>query len=169
MSHEISVLDANPEWDEPGFTVVHPARQPSPRLHDYDPGWDYEMLGVGRALPLAVLSLMASVDRAAQRLGLGSVRVFFTSLEDEEHVARYINGTHVEPMIAIDPKPFEKLSRGRVVPELSLTLLHELGHAFLDALGAQTFDEEEEEVVEEFAQTGNKGVLDSFVLRVGRG
>ena len=102
---------------------------------------------------------------AAKTLGLqGTVRIFFTDLSDQDHVGRYMNGTSSSPIIALGLEPFWFGGRRGLdpEPELRLTLLHELGHAFLDSRVASTHDQAEEDVVEHFAQTGDYEALERY-------
>ena len=80
----------------------------------------------------------------AKKLGMGSISLtFIEGTSVENHLARYINGTSRSPVIVLTDKVEDE-------SEAVLTLFHELGHAYVDAAGAEI--ENEEEVVEEFAQ-----------------
>lgn len=130
--------------------------------HEYDPSWDYQE----DEAPLpAVVEL---VDRALQlheqegvfrELQLLPAHVFYvTGLEGEGHVARYASGTSSDPFIVLDSRHLDDVAREygvRLWDAVESTLLHEYGHAYMEATGRrEDLDpDDEERIVEKFAKT----------------
>lgn len=154
----------DPDLEDEGFLGVVPAA-PVRRGHDYDPGWDYEVALPPDSLALLTKEAVRATAGIARRLGLGPLHIFFADLSAESHVARYVNGTHSAPFIALDPRPFERVPPVYRPQEIRLSLLHEMGHAFLDSQGASTHDAAEEAAVEHFAQTGDHTALRRYARK----
>lgn len=128
--------------------------------HDYDPSWDYEM----DEKPLEEVTRL--VDRFLKDhqqifsvLRLPTPKVFFvTGLGEKGHLAKYINGTSSEPFIVLDAEELDAQADEygvRLEDAVESTLLHEYGHAYLDATGRHEDmkPEKEERIAEKFAKT----------------
>jgi len=128
--------------------------------HEYDPEWDYEL---DENPNKAVQRL---VDKYLKRHGFifdalhfdEPPRVHFVTDLGGSHVARYINGTRNMPVIVIDiPALLDAAKEYGVEMEDAVepTLLHEYGHAYMDATGyhEEMSEDEEEDRVEAFAHT----------------
>jgi hypothetical protein len=124
---------------------AEPAGHPNPQ---YDPFADgYE---VYTQAPPELLLLHAELSPWAARMGIRKWALYAGmdfGPERQHEVALYINGTANHPVVLVDPEYPEE--------ELRLSVLHELGHAYID--GALTDEErddldDEEELVEGFAR-----------------
>lgn len=119
--------------------------------HDYDPNWDYEV----RKRPIAAVK--AQVARARSLVAmfselLGLVPPTYHYVADTgDHLARYVNGTSVAPVIVLNDKALAASARAHGVPlrvAVESTLLHEMGHAYVDSVGMAWEWDDEEEIVE---------------------
>jgi hypothetical protein len=130
--------------------------------HEYSPEWDYEI----DEEPLDdVVKLVDQVLKLHEQEGvflgleLRPAHVFYvTGLEEERHLAKYISGTSEDPFIVLDLRYLEATAFEygvRLLDEVESTLLHEYGHAYMEATGRH--DEmsaaREERIVEKFAKT----------------
>lgn len=141
---------ADPEWGEPGYvTYGTPGEWPEWVLGDFEPAEPDEMLLD------ALVEATPEFVRVANQLRVGEPRFFFADLSQLSHVARYINGTPSAPLVALDPSAYRDLWGSGLLVAVRHTILHELGHAYLDSAGTSTHDEAEEETVERFARTGD--------------
>jgi len=155
--------------DDRGFLFTRAVETARPSGHDYDPSWDYEpdsFVLPGDVGVDAVEGVLPEVQRVAGDLGLGAVRVYYAQVERGQ-AARYVDGTSAEPILLLFCEAYR--NEWNPVREIRLSLLHELGHAYLDSNMARTYDDEEEEGVERFAQTLDRTVLDEFIDRMGEG
>ena len=122
------------------------------RNPDYDPNWDYEL----RPRPLA--------DVAKAVAGARSIANLYASLLDMQpptihyvadtgdHVARYINGTSSSPVVVVNDKALAKWAKKYRVAlrdAAESTLIHEMGHAYVDSMGLSGELADEERIVEE--------------------
>lgn len=122
------------------------------RNPDYDPNWDYEV----RPRPLA--------DVAKAVAGARSIANIYASLLDMQpptihyvadtgdHVARYINGTSSSPVVVVNDKALAKWAkkyRVALSDAAESTLIHEMGHAYVDSMGLSGELADEERIVEE--------------------
>jgi hypothetical protein len=157
------------DWDEMGpgpesFRVVHRSDVPVlSEAHDYHPGWDYEPVGViHESVENDLTRLMPQLQSVADSLGLpGTIRVCLGVDIPDSHVARFVDGTESDPIIVLDVGLFLGLNEADRLRELRISLLHEIGHAYLRSLGIDYLGPEEEEVVELFARTADLSVLQS--------
>jgi hypothetical protein len=108
------------------------------RNHDYDPGWDYEVVEVS-AENLNVLAAKAAAERAFAETGVAFELHFVTGIDD---MGRYIDGTASYPVIILSMDTFNKM----LDPEQAIydTIRHELQHARQDADGG-AYDEDDAE------------------------
>lgn len=128
---------------------------PPEKGHDYDPAWDYNVQEPDRYVAPSAAAFVRSklFMRALREMGLGPVQVFYAPLR--RCLGKYVNGTSSAPVIGLDPEQCGTASY-RYDVDLDVvvesTLLHELGHAFVDAMGfAGLQPRKEERVVEAFA------------------
>lgn len=120
--------------------------------HDYRPEWDFDL----RSKPLAsvkqaVLRTTGTIQDIADLLGLGPVSFHYADLSDQNHLARYINGTSDAPVIIVDDKGIDRAAKAGRVPlpvAVETTLVHEMGHAYVDSVGLSGEIDDEESVVE---------------------
>jgi hypothetical protein len=112
---------------------------------EYHPAWDYPPNENPSLMSMeAYEEAFVKAQDLAKKLGMGSISLtFIEGTSVENHLARYINGTSRSPVIVLTDKVEDEF-------EATLTLFHELGHAYVDGSGEGL--ENEEEVVEEFAQ-----------------
>jgi hypothetical protein len=153
------VADFSIEEDEFGATWVLPRGWKAD--HDYDPGWDYapaEEIDPGELD--ALLAVLEETRARFEDLDFSPPAVWLGDTEDD-HVARYIDGTEGAPIIVLDWTKFSPLSFSEQVDELRVTLLHEAGHAYFRAAGID-YAEDEESVVEEYARTEDVSVLEEY-------
>lgn len=128
--------------------------------HNYDPSWDYEMddqpLDEVKRLVDRFVDAHAPIFRA---LKMPTPHVFYvTGLDESEHLAKFVGGTSSDPFIVVDSRYLdEQAGKFNVHLEdaVESTLLHEYGHAYLEATGEhEEMDEpKEERLVEKFAKT----------------
>jgi hypothetical protein len=82
-------------------------------------------------------------------------------LSDDDHLARFVDGTESgSPVLLIDPEPTRQFFNPTQFVWDSLA--HELGHTYMRTRGIE-YELEEEEVVEAFAITGDRSILDEYV------
>jgi len=124
---------------------------------EYHPAWDYEPNENPSLLSMEVYEgAFPKAQGLATKLGFGPIALYFIAGEAvEDHLARYINGTHESPVIVLSDVVEEE-------DEALLTLFHELGHAYIDSAGIEMEEEEEEEAVEEFAHAVYMGDKDAL-------
>lgn len=123
--------------------------------HDYDPAWDYEVdESPDESAVRLVDALLARHANTIEHLGLEEPKIYYIKKLDD-HLARYVAGTSSMPVIVVDIKKIrQSAKRHRVDTETAFesTLLHELGHAYVDSIGeGDGAHEDEEEIVEDFA------------------
>jgi len=128
--------------------------------HDYDPSWDYELddepLDEVKRLVDRFVGEHEPIFRA---LKMPTPHVFYvTALDEGEHLAKFVSGTSSDPFIVLDSRYLdEQADRFNVAlgDAVESTLLHEYGHAYLEATGEhEEMDERKEErLVEKFAKT----------------
>ena len=117
---------------------------------EYDPVFDdHEPASVDEDdnTVLFIREVHNDLSDAAKRLGLGAPVIYFVDLSEYSELARYINGTNQNPNMLFDP--FANPDYG----EVWLSLLHELAHAYVESWGLDGQEPDEEEVVEDFAQS----------------
>ena len=119
--------------------------------HDYDPEWDYEVrkrpLPAVKAQVEAAKSLVAAFS---ELLGLAPPTYHYVA-DTGDHLARYVNGTATAPVVVVNDKALAASSRAHGVPlrvAVESTLLHEVGHAYVDSVGMAWEWDDEEEIVE---------------------
>jgi hypothetical protein len=141
---------------------------------------DYEVAMRPRPqLVQLVSSLIENHDSVLGHLNLKTPEVYFVRNLPEDHVARYIDGTAPKLVLVLDAARIARTAKKygvNLVTAFEITLLHEYGHAWLDAKFAsdRPADEEEEEVVELFAQAywrtadveGSSRVLEQYAERL---
>ena len=128
-----------------GFVEIDDYHTMGQSSAEYHPAWDYAPNEDPSLLSMeAYEEAFPPAQDLAKKLGMGSISLTFIEGDGvDNHVARYINGTSQSPVIVLADKVEDQ-------SEAIFTLFHELGHAYVDAAGAEI--ENEEEVVEEFAQ-----------------
>jgi hypothetical protein len=119
--------------------------------HDYDPEWDYEVrkrpLPAVKAQVEAAKSLVAAFS---ELLGLAPPTYHYVA-DTGDHLARYVNGTATAPVVVVNDKALAASSRAHGVPlrvAVESTLLHEVGHVYIDSVGMAWEWDDEEEIVE---------------------
>ena len=137
------------EWrkflkESEGFVEIEDYHTMGQSSGEYHPSWDYAPNEDPNLMSMeAYESAFVPAQKLATEMGMGSIMLVFIEGDGvENHVARYINGTSSSPIFVLADKAEDE-------SEAVLTLFHELGHAYVDAAGAEI--ENEEEVVEEFA------------------
>lgn len=130
--------------------------------HEYDPSWNYQE--DEEPLP-DVVRLVDEALKAHEQEGvfrgleLLPVHVFYvTGLEEEGHLAKYASGTSSDPFIMLDTRYLEAVADEygvRLWDAVESTLLHEYGHAYMEATGRhdEVSEAREERIVEKFAKT----------------
>ena len=138
------------EWrkflkESEGFAEIDDYHTMGQSSGEYHPAWDYAPNEDPNLMSMEAYEMAFSpAQDLAKKLGMGSISLTFIEGDSvENHMARYINGTSQSPVIVLADKVEDE-------SEAILTLFHELGHAYVDAAGAELGNEEE--VVEEFAQ-----------------
>lgn len=138
------------EWrkflkESEGFVEIDDYHTMGQSSSEYHPAWDYAPNEDPNLMSMeAYEAAFSPAQDLAKKLGMGSISLTFIEGEaTENHVAHYINGTSRSPVIVLADKVEDQ-------SEATLTLFHELGHAYVDGAGIEL--ENEEEVVEEFAQ-----------------
>ena len=120
--------------------------------HDYKPEWDFTL----RSKPLVsvkqeVLRITGTIQDIADLLGLGPVSFHYADLSEQDHLARYVNGTNDAPVVILDDRGIERAAKAGRVPlsvAVETTLVHEMGHAYVDSVGLSGEMDDEENVVE---------------------
>ena len=128
-----------------GFVEIDDYHTMGQSSSEYHPAWDYAPNEDPNLMSMeAYEAAFSPAQDLAKKLGMGSISLTFIEGEaTENHVAHYINGTSRSPVIVLADKVEDQ-------SEATLTLFHELGHAYVESAGVEL--ENEEEVVEEFAQ-----------------
>lgn len=143
---------------EDGWTLVRPPHAVA-SLHGWEPGDDgyVPQSRPSAAIIKATATALREVEDLAVELGLPYRAIticFAVDLPDE--IGKYINGTgSTGPAILLDGPKLMRASRELHVPlydAVFSTLVHELGHAAIDAAGIELPYEEEEPIVEAFTQ-----------------
>lgn len=114
-------------------------------MDDYAPYTDARVVTLMKA---DIEQAWKTVATAAAALGMNEPLIFLVDLEGSHNVATYMDGSH--NVLLLDPGAHQ-----RAYPnEIKLSLLHELGHAYLEEWGrsGDEADERDEELVEAFAQ-----------------
>lgn len=129
--------------------------------HDYDPGWDYDVLPIPTEADLPLANAMAGIRMdVLPHLGIPDFTVFFADLDDD--LGRYVSGTSSHPVVGIDHVNLTAACREHGLDygrQLAATLAHEIAHAYQETLGMENLDEDS---AEEFAR---RWVLDDTVDR----
>lgn len=124
--------------------------------HDYQIEWDYQKDNKPpKAVVLLSHPVLKELRRAARPLRLKSLRLFFVQQLDSDHLARYVNGTSSAPVFVLDARALVQAAKRYDVDletALRSTLFHELGHAYLDSVGIEMEEEQEEALVERYAR-----------------
>lgn len=158
MEYEAVEIGGDPEFDESGFIVVKP-RSASTYVFE-EVMWDYEPAESDPLLEETLLSIMPSFAKYARRFDLKAPIIALADLSGNSHIAQLVEGTESRsPVFLIDPIPTQRFRDPTEF--VHHTLAHELGHAYLRTLGIE-YEEEEEDVVEEFALTGKRFLLDEY-------
>jgi hypothetical protein len=119
--------------------------------HDYDPNWDYEVRM--RPLPAVKAQVEAAKSLVAMfsaLLGLAPPTYHYVA-DTGDHLARYVNGTATAPVVVVNDKMIAATAKRYGVPmrtAVESTLLHEMGHAYVDSVGMAWEWDDEEEIVE---------------------
>jgi hypothetical protein len=128
--------------------------------HDYDPSADYDVVEPPKWASM-VNTVLANSKDLLEMLALKEPDVYYADFEDDSHLAKYVDGTHSKPVIVLSSQLEKEAKRQRVrlFDAIEGTLYHELGHAFVDSSGMreELSEEDEEEMVEEFARTCGRG------------
>lgn len=129
--------------------------------HDYRPDWDYEIdESVSEPDLKALHEILHEIEECVlPALDINGVMIFVMKSDDlESPVGLYVNGTASFPCIGIDLSHIRRCngSEGEFRVQLCMTLVHELGHAFVATNGCEEKDQEdlsdEEVIVEDFAE-----------------
>ena len=124
--------------------------------HNYKPEWDFDLrTKPSAAVARAVAHIAPSVQDISELLGLGPVSFHYADLSEQEHLARYVNGTSDAPVVIIDDKLLEATAKAQRVPlrvAVATTLVHEMGHAYVDSVGLSGELDDEEDIVESAAR-----------------
>lgn len=128
--------------------------------HDYDPSWDYDLdenpLDEVKRLVDRFLREHKEVFKA---LKMQTPHVFYvTGLDEGKHLAKYVSGTAADPFIVLDTRYLDDQAdtfNVHLEDAVESTLLHEYGHAYLEATGEheEMGERQEERLVEKFAKT----------------
>lgn len=124
---------------------------PLPTEHDYSPDQDFTLRQRPDPKVVALVYEFLQESRFGEALGLPEATYYFGSLQTSDHLARYANGTSTNPVITLDDQQLRKQARRNKIPMRAAvwpTLLHELGHAYVDSVGLSGEIEDEEEIVE---------------------
>jgi len=129
---------------------------PLRRNHDYDPEWDFELRKKPAAsVAEAVAAFRDPLTDLSSLLGLGSVSIHYADLSESGHLARYVNGTSEAPVLVMDDKGIvraAKKARLSIPAVVETTLVHEMGHAYVDSVGLSGELDDEEDIVESAAR-----------------
>lgn len=128
--------------------------------HDYDPSWDYELddepLDEVKRL---VDRFVEAHDPIFRALKMTVPHVFYvTGLDEGKHLAKFVSGTASDPFIVLDSRYLDEQAdkfNAALEDAVESTLLHEYGHAYLEATGEhdEMSEHQEERLVEKFAKT----------------
>jgi hypothetical protein len=118
---------------------------------EYDPNWDYEV----RKRPLPAVKAQVEAARSlvamfSELLGLEPPEIHYVA-DTGDHLARYVNGTATSPVVVVNDKMISATAKRYGVPmhtAVESTLLHEMGHAYVDSVGMSGEWDDEEEIVE---------------------
>lgn len=114
---------------------------------DYNPEWDYDIhKNPNSKIVKLVDSIVKDLKKLTNFLKLGNIRVAYIKDNNEDAIARYINGTYLNPYIVLNIDVLSKLS-SNIGRDLEMTIVHELIHAYLESKGLDT-TEHDEDVVE---------------------
>lgn len=132
---------------------------------DYDPEWDYQI--DKRPSAEVVAAVRAALQHYAAvfaELELDTPQVYYVKGLGP-HLARYVSGTRNSPVIVLDAKGVIRTAKKYGVDlkdGVESTILHEVGHAYLDSVEVEV--EDEEDLVEHFAETAWRGFYDEAVV-----
>lgn len=138
-------------------------------MHDYDPNWDYlvcELNDVDSLDDATRAGVQRIIDDVSEKLlpqmGFEKMQVFFVepggfgvNENSTSPVAIYCNGTSSEPVIGLDLYAILDICKEMDEPifrHVEVSIVHELGHAYQEAMGAEDHDDFEEDDAEEFAR-----------------
>jgi len=79
------------------------------------------------------------------------VSIHYADLSESDHLARYVNGTSEAPVLVVDDKGIvraAKKARLSIPAVVETTLVHEMGHAYVDSVGLSGELDDEETLVE---------------------
>ena len=111
----------------------------------------------------ALIEVLPAFVGLVQSFGLKAPVIVLANLRDKGHVARFVDGTESDsPVFLLDPEPTLNLTGYQLQEFVVQSLKHELGHAYLRTLGVEYEEEGEEGVVEEFALTGERPLLEAW-------
>lgn len=142
--------ESEPDWWDAEWSQVG---------HDYDAAWDYEIAEeTPERFSTLLNSFLESRDfkEALYKLYIQQPRIVPVH-DDERYVAMYVNGTGDYPVILLnvdvieDVANEEEYSDNEYAVGLIGSIIHELGHAYLEANGLPTYGHDED-VVEDFAR-----------------
>lgn len=118
---------------------------------DYDPAWDYNVHpNPPPRLVKIVNDIINSSKKLISALNFDKIRISYIKDDREDALARYINGTHSSPYIVINIDVIVDLAKKNslnIGRELEITIVHELVHAYLESIGLDV-SEQDEDVVE---------------------
>jgi len=156
IEYTVGEVGGDPEFGEPPFTVFHTAMPSHDQFEEVQ--FDYDTAESEDYLEDVMLRVLPMVAQEADRLHLGHPYVVFAYLGDDDHVARFVDGTDGHrPVILIDPGPMREFRDPTRFVEDSL--VHELGHAYLRSRGIEYFGYEEEDLVEAYALTRDRSLI----------
>lgn len=123
--------------------------------HDYQPHWDYPVIKPAAADQALIDAAIAAVKKdICPLLGIENFSVFCVKSGGFRRgiVGIYVDGTASEPVVGIDIASLKKSSARYGIdwePQITATLVHELAHAYEEAIGINFHDED---AVENFAR-----------------
>ena len=175
------VVGGDPEYDEPGsmkesflqandlqhFIMFQSAVRNNEGVTRFEEVSDtYTPAPNDPLLEEALMEVLPAFVEYVQTFGLKAPVIVLANLRDKGDVARFVDGTESDnPVFLLDPEPTLNLTGYRLREFVVQSLKHELGHAYLRTLGVE-YEEDEEGVVEEFALTGERHLLEAWAYDV---
>ena len=140
--------------------------------HDYNPEWDYDLdNSPPKDVVEAVRVVLERLADVFSELGLDRPQIHFVK-GLKRYLAKYINGTRNEPVVVVDARVTKKTAARcgvSLYDGVESTIMHEIGHAYLDAaLEEDAHPDDEEEVVEHFAKLIWEGYVEDAIEELKR-
>ncbi len=161
-SYSEASMYGDDEYDFPHFTVLYKQGTEPNHIQFREVAGDYEPSDSDPVFTEALKKALADIESVVQPLGLKSPYIGLADLSDDDHVARFVDGTESSrPVFLFDPERYEHLMGFALRQEIESSLLHEFGHAYLRSRGID-YEGEEEDVVEEYAGSRDIKILDVY-------